>query len=330
MKSHSTFTGRQIGKHVLASLSVIVALAASVSAQSVLGTTGNPLVGGTAAVAGTGSPAPNATAGNWKTYKHPVGLSLRYPGDWTLQEVPGFIQLISPEVQKSAQGQPTELYIVSAEQAGRISSLEDPRLISALESAMTQMFPFLQRVGGMERIKAGNVSGIMLTREGTNPQGMKVRGQLSATILKGFSLSVFAIGSEAVLMAHQQTVREIFASFNAGDGERDPQLVGEWQTVRDDGGSDRSSRYTLGADGTLTKVTRSQTIVDAPGVSLDTDDQTETMRGTWSAGDGRLFVLWENGSTDDVAYEVRTDSAGSRVSMISGAQGTVGFTRVGP
>jgi len=302
MKSHSTLTDRKIGKHVLASLSVIVALAGSVSAQSVLGK------------------APNATAGNWKTYKHPVGLSLRYPSDWTVQEVPGFIQLISPEVQKSAQGQPTELYIVSAEQAGRISSIEDPRLIKALESSMTQIFPFLQRVGGTARIKAGNVSGIMLAREGTNPQGMKVRGQLSATILKGFSLSVFAIGSEDVITARQQTVREIFSSFDAGAGERDPQLVGLWQSgLRDDGASDRSSRYTLGADGTLTKVTRSQT-----------DDQTETMSGTWSAGEGRLFVLWENGSADDVAYEVRTDSAGSRVAMISGPQGTVGFTKVGP
>ena len=298
MKSHSTFTGRQIGRHVIASLSVIVALVASVSAQSVLGK------------------APNATAGNWKTYKHPVGLSLRYPSDWTVQEVPGFIQLISPEVQKSAQGQPTELSIVSAEQAGRISSLDDPRLISALGSSMTQMFPFLQRDGGMERIKAGNVSGIMLTREGTNPQGMKVRGQLSATILNGFSLSVFAIGSEDVMTARQQTVREIFSSFDAGAGERDPQLVGEWQ-----GGlrADLEVRYTLGADGTLTKVAR----------SLDTDDQ-ETMRGTWSAGDGRFFVLWENGTTDDVAYEVRKDSAGSRGVMISGPQGTVGFTKVGP
>jgi hypothetical protein len=304
---------------------VIVALAASVSAQSVLGTTGNPLAGGTPAVAGTGSPAPNAT-GNWKTYKHPVGISLRYPGDWTVQEGPGFIHLISPEVAKSAQGQPTELYVVSAGQAGRISSIEDPQLIRALESSMTQVFPFLQRVGGMERIKAGNVSGIMLTREGTNPQGMKVRGQLSATILTGFSLSVFAIGSEDVITARQQTVREIFSSFDAEAGERDPQLAGLWQSgLRDDGVSDRSSRYTLEADGTVTKVTRLQIIGDA-----DTDDQTETMRGTWAAGGGRLFVLWENGSTDDVAYEVRTDSGGSRVATISGAQGTVGFTRVGP
>jgi len=246
--------------------------------------------------------------------------------------VPGIIQLISPEVQKSAQGQPAELYIVSTEQAGRISSIEDPRLIRALESSMTQMFPFLQRVGSMERIKAGNVSGIMLTREGTNPKGVKVRGQLSATILKGFSLSVFAIGSEDVITARQQTVREIFSSFDAGAGERDPQLVGVWQSgLRGDGVSDRSSRYTLGEDGTLIKVTRLQSIVDAPGVSLDTDDdQTETMSGTWSAGGGRLFVLWENGSTDDVAYEVRPDSAGSRVAMLSGAQGTAGFTRVGP
>ena len=183
----------------------------------------------------------------------------------------------------------------------------------------------------MARIKAGNVSGIMLTPEGTNPQGMKVRGQLSATILKGFSLSVFAIGSEDVMTTRQQTVREIFSTFDARAGERDPQLVGVWQSgLRDDGPSDRSSRYTLGADGTLTKVTRSQTIADAPDASPDTDDQTETMRGTWFAGDGRLFVLWENGSSDDVAYEVRTDSAGSRVAMLSGPQGTVGFTRVGP
>src|SRR5262249_5364441 len=98
----------------------------------------------------------------------------------------------------------------------------------------------------------------------------------------------------------------------------------------------RSSRYTLGADGALTKVTRSQSIVapgDAPGVSLDTadqDDETETMLGTWCAGDGRFFVLWDNGTTDDVAYEVRTDSAGGRVAMISGPQGVVGFTRVAP
>jgi hypothetical protein len=308
MKAHSTFTGRQMGRHVLASLFVIVALAASVSAQS----------------------APNATA-NWKTYKHPVGLSLKYPGDWTLQEGPGFVQLISPEVQKSAQGQATALNIVSPEQVGRISSLENPQLISALESSMTQRFPFLKRVGGTERIKAGNASGILLTREGTNPQGMKVRGQLSATILKGFSLSVFAIGSEDVITARQQTVREIFSSFDAGAGERDPQLVGVWQSgLPGDRVSDRSSRYTLGADGTLTKVTRLQTIVDAPGVSLDTDDQTETMSGTWSAGNGRLFVLWENGATDDVAYEVRTDSAGSRVAMLNGPQGTAGFTRVDP
>ena len=54
------------------------------------------------------------------------------------------------------------------------------------------------------------------------------------------------------------------------------------------------------------------------------------MSGTWSAGGGRLFVLWENGSTDDVTYEVRPDSAGSRVAMLSGPQGTAGFTRVGP
>ena len=275
---------------------MIVALAASVSAQS---------------------PAPNATGGNWKTYKHPVGLSLRYPGDWTLQEVPGFILLISPEVNKSAQGQPTELSVVSAEQAGRISSLEDPRLISALGSSMTQMFPFLQPVGSMERIKAGNVSGIMLTREGTNPQGMKVRGQLSATVLKGFSLSVFAIGSEDVMTARQQTVREIFSSFDAGAAEKDPQLIGEWQ-----GGlrADLEVRYTLGADGTLTKVVR----------PLETDDQPEIMRGTWSAGSGRFFVLWENCTSDDVAYEVRTDKAGSSAAMISGPQGTVGFTKVGP
>jgi hypothetical protein len=290
MKAHSTFTGRQMGRHVLASLFVIVALAASVSAQS----------------------APNATA-NWKTYKHPVGLSLKYPGDWTLQEGPGFVQLISPEVQKSAQGQATALNIVSPEQVGRISSLENPQLISALESSMTQRFPFLKRVGGTERIKAGNASGILLTREGTNPQGMKVRGQLSATILKGFSLSVFAIDSE-------QTAREIFSSFDAGAGEKDPQLVGVWQTVLPEGGaSDRSSRYTLEADGTLTKVTRD-----------DQADETETMLGKWSAGDGRLFVLWENGTTDDVAYEVQTDKAGSRVAMISGAQGVVGFTKVVP
>jgi hypothetical protein len=161
---------------------------------------------------------------------------------------------------------------------------------------------------------------------------VKVRGQLSATILKGFSLSVFAIGSEDVITARQQTVREIFSSFDAGAGDRDPQLVGVWQSgLRSDGLSDRSSRYTLGEDGTLIKVTRLQSIVDAPGVSLDADDdQTETMSGTWSAGGGRLFVLWENGSTDDVAYEVRPDSAGSRVAMLSGPQGTAGFTRVGP
>ncbi|MBV9868356.1 MAG: hypothetical protein JO316_23625 [Abitibacteriaceae bacterium] len=297
----------------------------------------NPLAkpSGTSPTAITKPANPVVHTASWKTYKHPAGLSMRYPAEWTLKEMPGMLQLVPPDTAANAAG-PTEAYLVSAQQVGNITSAQDPRFIQAIELIVSKLFPFMQRVGDMEQVRAGNEPGVALQWEGKNPTGMTVHAQVFATVLKGFGVSVFAVGDKNRVAARDKITRGIFTSFGAFEGEKDPQLVGHWQSgVADNGmmikdaagrvsttsASDSSTRYTFSPDGTVAKVSHSRTIVNAPGVSLDTGDSYETTKGTWAAGGGKLVVFWENGNANEWTYEVVAEPGQSRRVRLHAGQG---------
>ncbi|MDB6041123.1 MAG: hypothetical protein JWM99_4964 [Verrucomicrobiales bacterium] len=254
----------------------------------------------------------------WKVYKHPTGLSMSYPPDWQLKPFPQGLQLIPPDAGSNEKG-PTEAYLVFAESAEGISTAEDPRVLAYIETQLLQVAPFFRRSGEVEKISAGTAPGIFVIWDGTNPDGMKVQAQALSTILKGYGISVVALGETARIKSREKTIRTIFASFAAGAAEKDPQLIGSWKfwsySASADGkfGTERSRFMTLQSDGTALWKGRSESIGSVSGRDYLGNEtfsggvagqNGSSDRGFWSAGDGKLYVRWQDGSTGEWSYRL--------------------------
>lgn len=254
----------------------------------------------------------------WKVYKHATGLSMAYPPDWQLKPFPQGLQLIPPDAGSNEKG-PTEAYLVFAESAEGIATAEDPRVLAYIETQLLQVAPFFRRSGDVEKIRAGTAPGICAIWEGTNPDGLKVQAQTLSTILKGYGISVVALGETGRIKSREKTIRTIFASFAAGAAEKDPHLVGTWKfwsySASADGkfGTERSRMMTLQSDGTVLWKGRSESSGSVSGrdylgnetFSGGVAGQTGSAdRGFWSAGEGKLYVRWQDGSTGEWSYRL--------------------------
>jgi hypothetical protein len=259
-----------------------------------------------------------SSAAAWKTYSHPNGLSMSYPPEWQFKPFPQGLQLIPPDGGSNEKG-PTEVYMVLAEGAQGITSAEDPRVLAYLESQLLQLAPFFRRAGEVEKIRAGAAPGIVVSWEGTNPDGLKVRALALSTILKGYGISVVALGDTKRVQSREKTLRGIFASFAAGAGEKDPQLAGSWKfwsyTSSADGklGSERTLLVTLQADGTVLWKSYGETSGSVSGRdSLGNEkfsagwagQSANNGRGTWSAGGGKIYVCWQDGTLGEWSYHL--------------------------
>jgi hypothetical protein len=267
----------------------------------------------------------------WKSYTHPTGLGMKYPADWTMQITGGVTLLTPPDQVKDATG-PQEIYVVTGEGAEGVTDINDPRVLPYLEQQMAQLAPFLQRIGEPQQMRVATAPGIAVTWEGTNPYGKQIRAKVHATILKGYAVSLIALGQTDKIATREGVLQAIFASFGAGAGKRDPALVGQWKfwsyksTADGKYGTETTRFMVLRPDGTcswsskgessgvfsgrnqLGEQTWNQTI---GGVNQDAD------QGTWSAGDGQLFILWGDGSTGTWDYTV-SGTPGTRKLLLKG------------
>lgn len=276
-----------------------------------------------AAVRAAADPSPE-----WKILKHPVGLSIRYPRDWTLKELPEGFQLIPPGASSDQ-----EVYLLAGMPAEGIRDATDPRVAAAVEALMAQLAPALKRVGPVEQLKAGDVPAIALTWEG-GPNG---RARMHVIILKGHAIGLTGIGVKEKIQAREPLLKRIFTSFAQNEGQRDPQLVGLWNRLgttelaaRDNAGrlqassaGDHRRTIALQPDGTCVSREVSRTIAIGQGVAIDSGDQVTTKRGKWFAGDGRLVLMWEN-DADEYEYRL-TGQPGARqlVFVLDGGKGLV-------
>ncbi|MHC4974838.1 MAG: hypothetical protein ACYTG3_21190 [Planctomycetota bacterium] len=55
------------------------------------------------------------------------------------------------------------------------------------------------------------------------------------------------------------------------------------------------------------------------------DKSEDTQRGKWNAGDGRLFMVWEDQSWDDFRYQVRRTDKGIELRTLRGKKGEVWY-----
>jgi hypothetical protein len=269
----------------------------------------------------------------WKEYRHPTGLRLTYPPDWQLRPLPSGLQLIPPDPGSNADG-PAEVYLVAAESAEGVTSIEDPRVLAYLDLQISRLAPFLQRAGPGEKIPCATAPGLRAQWEGKNVKGLSVQAQGFATILKGCGVVLFALGEQARLKTRDAALRKMFSSFAAGEGQKDPQLVGKWQfwsyTSTSDGsfGTERSRVMALKSDGTCAWFSRSESsgtfkekdsLGDSKWVAGVAGSGSGADTGAWSAGDGKLFIQWKDGSIGQWDYTL-SGVPGNRRLLLKGDQ----------
>lgn len=273
-----------------------------------------------------------------KTYRHIIGFSFWYPADWRIQEGDGFLQLVPPNPGSSPEG-PTEAYLVTGESTASegIQSAADPRVAEYLDMQVKSLLPTLSRVGSATTIDTANGKGVVLDWQGTNPQGQVVRARAFVNIIRDYGVSLLAIGLGDRLQARDADLRQIFASFGFDQGENDPALIGTWHLLSTYSVTNRSpfvsdadrasavseSTTTLEflRDGTWVRTHTSRMIAFGAGITLDTGPETTVHRGHWNAGDGSLYMVWEDESYDDFRYQIRPGSNGRELRLASGEKG---------
>jgi len=285
------------------------------------------------ATAVTANAAPKATTSRkgMKTYRHPAGLSLQYPAAWTAKEAGDLLALVPTGAQKDAQGKALEAYVARAESARGLNDAKDPRVAQAFDGLVARSAPYMRRVGEPKPARTAAGDGAVLVYEGTAPDGQVYQVRVYAAVAGDLLVTLMAQAPKAKMAARRGDVEAMFGSIRGGGAaEMDPALVGTWTGRLNDNGrlignastglttqvaSDSQTRYTLAADGTIVASTRRRTIVNHPGASLDTGDYEEKTTGRWSAGGGRLFIAWQDGTSLTVPYRVQ----GNRIVLNDGA-----------
>ncbi|MHC5003794.1 MAG: SHOCT domain-containing protein [Planctomycetota bacterium] len=274
-----------------------------------------------------------------KVYRHPVGFSFWYPASWSIKEHESFLQLIPADAGQSPEG-PTELYFVGAEDVSvdGIREPTDPRVVQVLGEQVRSLSPFVQQVGGAQPVKMSAGKGVMFRWEGKTPRGDQVDARAFVSILRNHAAVLLAVGFKERIQARVEDMGRMFASFGFGEGQRDPALVGRWTLVgvtsitnqspfetdwsRAQLASKTESTLVFAADGRWERHDKSHMIVGAGGVWLEDNDES-TQRGRWNAGEGLLFMVWEDSSWDDFRYQIRRTAKGIELRTLRGSKGEV-------
>lgn len=159
---------------------------------------------------------------------------------------------------------------------------------------------------------------------------------MQATILKGYVIVLLALGDQTRIAARETTVRTLFASLNAGEGQLDSLLVGAWKFwsyhASADGryGSETRREFRLQADGLCFWSSNSE----SSGNFSDHDSFGNTtwtggiagqnasgvQSGKWTGGSGELNVVWDDGSTAYWKYQVNPATGPNRRLFLQGNQ----------
>jgi hypothetical protein len=164
---------------------------------------------------------------------------------------------------------------------------------------------------------------------------MAIRAQAFATVLKGYGLALVGLGEKTQVAAREKTLRGIFASFAAGEGQKDPQLVGTWKywhyssSALGGYSTERTRFLVLRADGVCLWSNQTETSASLRGTdSLGNETWTagttgsgrDRDQGTWSAGNGKLYAMWRDGSLSEWSYTITGQTGGRRLMLKSGGQ----------
>jgi hypothetical protein len=263
----------------------------------------------------------------WKSFKHPTGLMIKYPPDWTALERDEALLLSPPDAGKNEAGA-TEIYLVMASPAEGVANASDERVIAYIESQLAALAPFLKRKDKPEAVPAMKTPGSLLQFEGDNPKGKAILAQVYTTIVKGYGISLVAIGEKALISKRDAFSRAMFGTVGDTEAQLDPALIGRWHYYSykssADGkfGTERDEHIVLAPDGAVSARQRSESSGNFSGKDSGgaetfrggvSGGKSGGSRGRWSAGGGKIYIQWEDGSTEAYEYVVRGGRGARRV-----------------
>ena len=283
--------------------------------------------------------APKITIQKGKWYRHVTGLTFWYPENWHVKELEEAFQLIPNDVKRKPQG-PDEIYFISGESvAGTgIQNPDDPRVIQYTDKVVQSILPTLRRVESVKYVDMINGKGVLLQWEGKNNKGKMVSAEAFITITQNFAISLSAIAYKNLLDKRNDELQKIFASFAFGEGQRDTNLIGHWELTatqsitnqsvwetdwsRAQLVSDNQSHLVFTPDGKWSRTDTSHMIAGAGDLWIESKDKDESS-GRWFAGEGTLFMIWENNTWEDYTYKIHNSVKGRELRMICGKTGQV-------
>lgn len=256
---------------------------------------------------------PSSPSSGWKTYSHPIGLRFSYPPGWQAQETDTGV-LLSPPDPATRDGEGQEAYVVGGTPAEGIVQADDPRVLAFVEGELQQMLPFVRRVGGGTPLSGARHLTVAFSYQGTAPTGVAIRANVYAAIIDGLGMILFAIGEEGAVARREAAIQEVVRTFDRGQIQSDPRLVGTWRytghSFSGAGGSTSERTLTFHADGSCSDSSMLMAGMEHRTQGGDAFARTQANSGNagrgpgrWSAGKGRLIVVWPGGS-EDCAYEV--------------------------
>lgn len=272
-----------------------------------------------------------------KTYRHPAGFSFWYPDQWTLKEHDNFLQLIPPNPGTAGQD-PTELYLLSGESVGAegIFNPDDPRVTSYMDEQVRAVSPFLQYKGKIADINMSQGKGVLLGWEGKNPRGDNVIARSYVCIIKQHGVALTAIGFTDQIESRSQDLKQMFTSFGFGEGQNDPALIGSWKLAstyavqnesvwetdwsRAKAVSESKSILEFYPDGRWVRTDEFYMLAGAGDIWLESNDKSSS-QGKWNAGDGSLYMVWEDNSYEDYKYRVEMTAQGAKLRLVTGDKG---------
>jgi hypothetical protein len=272
-----------------------------------------------------------------QTYRHVMGFTFWYPGDWTLREHEEMLQLIPPNPSTTANGEPTEIYAVVGDALEEgITRPDDPRVVQFMDQAIAQLSPTLKRTSPPALVPMTAGQGAVMNWQGNSPRGDAISARAYVSLTNDYGVALVALCFTDRLQARETELQRIFASFAFGQAQRDMQLVGTWSFLttqsmtnwspfetaysRAQMAADHTATLVIQPDGTWSRTDQSQMLVGAGGVWLESND-TQQSSGQWYAGNGTLQLIWEDKSWQDYKYEIRQTAEGVRLLLTNEGKG---------
>ncbi len=276
------------------------------------------------------------------TYRHPVGFVFWYPASFTIREIENGIELVPSPARGAATTQPgggaqqSEMYFVTGESAQGITSPFDQRVVSYLDNLVqTKVSPYLKRTAAPARVAMTDGEGMLMEWSAPGQSGVTVIARIYTSIMKGFGVFLGAVGDKSLVDAREADIKGMFASFAFEAGKLDQAIAGSWQLfstreIRNEDNlnftiddprrasmvSDEQTSLELFPDGSARRTSLSRTIAHG-GVSggsstvwIDSGDQKTVKQGRWNAGNGTLFIMWQDKGMEQWQYGLVRDAGG--------------------